>query len=276
MVIINNNSGLTEAHYSGTNLTEIYVGDHLVWPVNETPPTPIGDKLTYTISGNTNVIPCNETNIISYQEIMLDIRDKGGDMRDISGMTDAILGDCVGEINQLCFAECSALTSVTLSSNVKQIDESAFMDCISLPSIVLQNGMTKVSNFVFESCYELANVNIPNGVTEIGVNAYYDCLSLMNITIPSTVTKIGGDAFRVQEWTKEDQYQYNKMLNVAKNRVVICLPSTPPILGDGAFSIVTGKGDIATYTIYVPSNSLEAYKTAPNWSNISDRIMPMV
>ena len=207
---------------------------------------------------------------------MLDIRDKGGDMRDISGMTDAILGDCVGEINQLCFAECSALTSVTLSSNVKQIDESAFMDCISLPSIVLQNGMTKVSDFVFESCYELANVNIPNGVTYIGINSFYDCLSLLNITIPRTVTKIGDFAFRVQEWTKEDQYQYNKMLNVDKNRVVKCLATIPPQIGDSVFGIISGSGDIAQYKIYVPAASVNDYKTAQGWSEYADRIEPIV
>ena len=273
MVIINNNSGLTEAHYSGTNLTEIYVGDHLVWPVNETPPTPIGDKITYTISGNTNVIPCNETDIITYQEIMLDIRDKGGDMRDISGMTDAILGDCVGEINQLCFAECSALTSVTLSSNVKQIDESAFMDCISLPSVVLQNGMTKVSDFVFESCYELANVNIPNGVTYIGINSFYDCLSLLDITIPRTVTRIGNSAFRTSYWTSKDKYQYDKMNIIKTNRVVKCLATTPPQIGDSVFGIISGSDDIAQYKIYVPAASVDAYKAS--WSEYADRIEPI-
>lgn len=273
MVIINNNSGLTEAHYSGTNLTEIYVGDHLVWPVNETPPTPIGDKITYTISGNTNVIPCNETDIITYQEIMLDIRDKGGYMRDISGMTDAILGDCVGEINQLCFAECSALTSVTLSSNVKQIDESAFMDCISLPSIVLQNGMTKVSDFVFESCYELANVNIPNGVTYIGINSFYDCLSLLDITIPRTVTRIGDSAFRTSYWTSKDKYQYDKMNIMKTNRVVKCLATTPPQIGDSVFGIISGSGDIAQYKIYVPAASVDAYKAS--WGEYADRIEPI-
>lgn len=273
MVIINNNSGLTEAHYSGTNLTEIYVGDHLVWPVNVTPPTPIGDKLTYTISGNTNVIPCNETDIITYQEIMLDIEDKGGDMRDISGMTDAILGDCVGEINQLCFAECSALTSVTLSSNVKQIDKSAFLDCISLPSVVLQNGMTKVSDFVFESCYELANVNIPNGVTYIGINSFYDCLSFLDITIPRTVTRIGNSAFRTSYWTSKDKYQYDKMNIIKTNRVVKCLATTPPQIGDSVFGIISGSGDIAQYKIYVPAASVDAYKAS--WSEYADRIEPI-
>lgn len=273
MVIINNNSGLTEAHYSGTNLTEIYVGDHLVWPVNETPPTPIGDKITYTISGNTNVIPCNETDIITYQEIMLDIKNKGGDMRDISGMTDAILGDCVGEINQLCFAECSALTSVTLSSNVKQIDDSAFMDCISLPSVVLQNGMTKVSDFVFESCYELANVNIPNGVTYIGINSFYDCLSLLDITIPRTVTRIGNSAFRTSYWTSKDKYQYDKMNIIKTNRVVKCLATTPPQIGDSVFGIISGSDDIAQYKIYVPAASVDAYKAS--WSEYADRIEPI-
>lgn len=275
-VIVNNNSGLTEAHFSNTNLSEIYVGRHLVWPVSEAPAPLIGDKVQYTLSGTTNVIPCNETDVLTNDEIMINIRDNGGDMRNISGITNAIVGDCVAEINQLCFAECSALTSVTLSSNVKYIDESAFMDCISLPSVILPSGIGKISDFVFESDYELASVNIPYGVTSIGTHSFYDCLSLLNIGIPSTVTEIKQGAFRSSNWTTRDQYQYNKMMNMATNRVVICLPTTPPTLGDGVFSIITGVDDIATYPIYVPSASLEAYKTAPNWAYIAHRIQPMV
>lgn len=275
-IVINNNSGLTEAHYSGTSLSEIYVGRHLVWPVSEAPTPSIGDKLQYTLSGSSYTIPCNETDVLTNDEIMLNIRDNGGNMREISGITNAIVGDCVTEIEQLCFAECSALTSVTLSSHVKYINESAFMDCITLPSIVLPSGITKISGFLFESDYELSSVNIPYGVTEIGTESFHDCLSLLNITIPSTVTEIKQGAFRASNWTTKDRYQYDKMMTMATNRVVICLPTTPPTLGDGVFNIITGVDEIATYPIYVPSNSLEAYKTAPNWAYIAHRIQPMV
>ena len=98
----------------------------------------------------------------------------------------------------------------------------------------------------------------------------------MNITIPSTVTKIGDDAFRVQEWANKDQYQYNKMLNVDKNRVVKCLATIPPQIGDSVFGIISGSGDIAQYKIYVPAASVNDYKTAQGWSEYADRIEPIV
>lgn len=273
-VVINNNSGLTEAHFSGTSLSEIYVGRHLVWPVSEAPTPMIGDKIQYTLSGSTYTIPCNETDILTRDDIYVDLLDRGY-LMSLSGITDAVIGSCVTELNENCFNEAFSLTSVTIPSTVNVIGNNAFYICHSLPTLTIPNGVKKIPYSMCGGCIELANTNIPYGVTEIGVNAYYDCLSLMNITIPSTVTKIGDDAFRTPEWTNKDTYQYNKMLNVASNRVVICLPTTPPILGSGVFNIITGSGDIATYPIYVPSNSLEAYKAAPNWSYIADRIMPM-
>ena len=273
MVIINNNSGLTEAVYDGTNLTEIYVGNHLVWPVS--PPSPIGNKLIYAINGTTSVIPCNGSDVISPQEIMLDNIDKGGEASDISGMTSVVLGDCVREIYILCFAECSAITSVTLNDNVREIGHSAFKDCVQLPSINLPSGITQISDYVFESNYELSTVNIPSGTTYIGINSFFDCLSLLDITIPSTVTQIGDGAFRASNWTAQDQYQYNKMNIMKSNRVVRCLATTPPQIGVNVFGIISGTVDIAAYDIYVPSESVEAYKSASGWSEYADRIRPI-
>ena len=274
MVVINNDSGLTEAHYSGTSLSEIYVGHHLVWPVQPSPPV-IGDKFTYTISGNTSVIPCNETNILSYQEIMIDIRDNGGDMRNISGMTDGIIGDCVGEIHPLCFAECPILSSITISDNVTEIDHAAFYNCHSLSSVTIPSGVTIISESLFSGADNLSTVNIPSGTPEIGFQAFYDCLSLVDITIPSGVTKIGDSAFRTSYWTHADREMYNKMMNVANNRVVKCYAQTPPEIGDTVFSIISGSNDIARYKIYVPSESLEAYKSAQGWSEYADRLEPI-
>lgn len=275
-VVINNKSGLTEAHFSNTNLSEIYVGRHLVWPVSEAPTPLIGDKLQYTLSGSTNTIPCNETDILTRDDIYVDLVDRGKLVSGISGITDAVVGSCVTELNSDCFNDGRSLTALTMPSTVNTIGNSAFYMCHSLPSLAIPSGVKRIPNHMCGGCYELSTTNVPYGVTEIGNNAYYDCLSLMNITIPSTVTKIGDAAFRTSNWTSRDQYQYNKMLNVASNRVVICLPTTPPTLGDGVFSIITGTDDLATYPIYVPSNSLEAYMTAPNWVYIAHRIQPMV
>ena len=276
MVVINNDSGLTEAHYSGTSLSEIYVGRHLVWPVPIEPEPPVvGNKLTYSMSGSTYTIPCNESDVLTFAEIIQDITNRGGHIYNVMPLTDAIVGDCVTELHPLCFASCSALTSVTLSNNVNEIDESAFKDCVTLPSIVLPSGITKITDSLFVSNYELASVNIPSGVTSIDTNSFFDCLSLLDITIPSGVTEIGSGAFRTSNWTINDRYQYDKMIHMASARTVTCLATTPPILGVGALSIISGSIDIATYKIYVPSDSLNAYKTAENWSYIADRIYPI-
>lgn len=277
MIVINNNSGLTECHYSGTSLSEIYVGRHLVWPVpiEPTPPV-IGNKLTYTMTGSTYTIPCNETDILSNIDIIQDIIDRGEHIHNVMTITDAVVGDCVTELHPLCFAECSGLTSITLSNNVTHIDESAFMDCVTLPSITIPSGVTKMSDTVFESDYELASINIPNGVTHIGICSFFDCLSLLDITIPSGVTEIGQGAFRTSHWTTEHMYHYEKMMHMASARTVTCLATTPPRVENDSFSITTGKHDIATYKIYVPAESLNDYKTAPNWSYIADRIYPII
>ena len=272
MVVINNNSGLTEVHYSGTDITEIYVGENLVWPV--TPPTPIDGKVVYTINGNTNTIPCNGSgDTLSYIDIMTDIRDKGGEMSDISAMTYVAIGDCVTEINYACFDGCVILSSVTIPSSVTSIGQQAFKNCYSLSSVTVPDGVTSISSFLMEGCYNLSSFTIPNGVTQIGMMGFDDCLSYLDITIPSSVTSIGDNAFRAQNWTPQDAEKYSKMMYMKDHRVVRCLATTPPQIGLNAFSIISGGSDIATYKIYVPSQSVDAYKSA--WGEFANRIEPI-
>ena len=95
----------------------------------------------------------------------------------------------------------------------------------------------------------------------------------MDITIPRTVTRIGDSAFRTSYWTNKDKYQYDKMNIMKTNRVVKCLATTPPQIGDSVFGIISGSGDIAQYKIYVPAASVDAYKTS--WSEYADRIEPI-
>lgn len=204
---------------------------------------------------------------------MIDIMDNGGNIGDISGMTDGIIGDCVGEIHPLCFAECQMLSSITISDNVTEIDHAAFYNCHSLSSVTIPSGVTIISESLFSGADNLSTVNIPSGTTEIGFQAFYDCLSLVDITIPSGVTSIGTSAFRTSYWTPDDREMYNKMMNIANNRVVKCYAQTPPRIGGTVFSIISGSSDIAQYKIYVPAASLDAYKAS--WSEYADRIEPI-
>lgn len=76
--------------------------------------------------------------------------------------------------------------------------------------------------------------------------------ALKNPVIPSTVTYIGAGVFRV----------------LTSITTATCLPTTPPTLANtNAFNSVT--------KIYVPAESVEAYKTASVWSGIASKIYPI-
>lgn len=89
--------------------------------------------------------------------------------------------------------------------------------------------------------------------TSIGNGAFRYCHALQSVTIPEGVTSIGGGSF---------QYCYA----IVAYRLE---PNTPPTLANtNAFS------GISTDTVfYVPASSLEAYKTANNWSTYADRMV---
>jgi len=272
MIVVNsNNSGLTEAYYSGTSLTEIYMGQHLIWPV---PPTPVGDyKLRYAINDSEYEIQCDSSSNLTQLEISNHIIHNVGDYT-TSSITQATVGSCVTSLANNCFNADWSLTSVTMPNSVTSIGYSTFKNCSAMTTCVLSNSITSIPLGLFENDYELTGITIPNSVTSIGEDAFYDCLSLDNIVIPSNVTSIDNNAFRCSWWedAPATHDRYVKMMHIVSGRSITCLATTPPTLGNGVFGIISGQGDVATYPIYVPSASVDAYKSATNWSTYADRI----
>ena len=86
----------------------------------------------------------------------------------------------------------------------------------------------------------------------IGNNAFRDCTTLKSITIPDRVELISKNVFNDCTSLKE----------------VYCKPTTPPTLQSYIF-----WGNISGRKIYVPRNSVEAYKSAENWSIYADYIV---
>ena len=88
-------------------------------------------------------------------------------------------------------------------------------------------------------------------VTSIGDYAFYYCTSLTSVTIPDSVTSIGNEAFGV-------------CISLTS---VYCKPTTPPAGGSDMFNN-NAKGR----KIYVPRNSVDAYKAAEYWSDYASYI----
>ena len=113
---------------------------------------------------------------------------------------------------------------------------------------------TSIEDWAFSSCDNLT-IDIPNSVTSIGDGAFDGC-HFENCTIGNGITSIGDGAF------------YN---NSYLNSVTI-MATTPPSICSNYCNF---GGEMGMPTIYVPSGSVNTYKTASGWSNYTDNIEPI-
>ena len=111
--------------------------------------------------------------------------------------------------------------------------------------------ISSIGNSIIYGNYSLFGSVSLKSIATIGSNAFSYCKSLVSIRLSSTVTSIG-DSF----CDECDNLKY-----------VVIEATTPPDLGSGAF----GSYAIDTY-IFVPDESINAYKKATNWSSFADLI----
>ena len=228
-----------------------------------------------------------------------------------SKFTKVTIGDSVTSIGDYAFYDCTSLTSVTIPDSVTSIGNYAFCECSSLKSVTIPDSVTSIGQYAFSGCLplkrvditdlsawckisfggnyanplsyraklylngsELTDITIPSDITEIkdyafycytsltsvtihdsvtsiGSSAFYGCASLTSVTIPDSVTSIGSSAF----------YGCTSLTSV------YCKPITPP----------SGSVDMFEYNasgrkIYVPRNSVEAYKSAKYWKGYTQYI----
>jgi hypothetical protein len=168
------------------------------------------------------------------------------------GISGIDIPDSVTSIGYSAFYNCTSLTSMDIPDNVTTISDYAFNGC-GLTSCTIGTSVISIGNYAFTSCRSLTSIVIPNSVTSIGPNAFYGCSSLTSCTIGNGVTSIGGSAF----------YRCTNLTSVTVNAIV------PPTLGGDVFS------NTNNCPIYVPSDSVNTYKSASGWSSYASRIQPI-
>lgn len=165
------------------------------------------------------------------------------------------------------YSGCSSLSDITIPNSVSFVGSKAFDGTAwynSLPDgliyigkvaykykgemsanthVTIKEGTIGIAGYAFSGKGFLTSVTIPNSVESIGYQAFYGCKDLVYITLPSNLASIGNYAFYDCGLTDV----YSKSENV-------------PSASSSSFS---KSGNIR---LYVPSASLEEYKSTEPWN----------
>lgn len=154
-------------------------------------------------------------------------------------------------IDEFAFQSCPKL-DITIPASVTSIGKNAFANCVAIRKVDVPEGVTVIHEQTFMNCTELNTVTIPSALTSIEQQAFAGCTSLFSIDLPATLTTLGKQAF----------YGCKGL------ETVICRAVTPPSIGSDTFNFANSSACV----IYVPAASVDAYKQAPNWRNLANRI----
>ena len=183
--------------------------------------------------------------------------------RECVDVTNIKIPNSVTSIGNNSFGGCNHLTSVTIDNNtvydsrngcnavIKTEDNTLICGC---KSTVIPNDVTSIDYNAFQNCFGLTSVTIPNSVTSIGQQAFYECRSLTSVTIGSGITTIRSGAF-------------DNCSSLTRIEIKAIVP--PTIDEMYVFS------NTNSCPIYVPDESVNAYKTTGWWTKYAQRIFPI-
>ena len=222
---------------------------------------------------------CNSLTSITIPDSVTEIGEEA--FEDCFSLTSVTIPDSVTEIGSYAFSGCRNLTSITIPDSVTEIGSSAFYGCSSLTSVTIPDSVTSIGELAFSVCSSLTSITIPDSVTSIGESAFRFCSSLTSVTIGDSVTEIGEEAFDDcfsltsvtigDSVTEIGDYAF---LNCSRLTSVYCKPTTPPTGGEDMFKYYNNWEELPIdCKIYVPRNSVSAYKSAQYWSEYASNIV---
>ena len=219
-----------------------------------------------------------------------------------STLTSITIPDSVTGFGECAFYFCVNLININIPDGVRNFGDYAFEGCTNLSGITIPNGVTFIGDSAFKLC-DLTSITIPDSVIIIGDNPFEVCggmtsfygkfasadnrcliidgvlksfapSGLTTYTIPDGVTSIGNYAF---SWscleritipdsvTEIGEGAFSRTDNLTS---VYCKPTTPPRL----HRYIGFDTNASGFKIYVPAESVDAYKNAEYWSDYADDI----
>ena len=225
--------------------------------------------------------------------------------KEINGNTISSISNLIETVNipsgittlgENCFYGLTYLTSVTLPVGITEIPNNCFKFCYSLENIELPNTITTIGSNAFDNVSVWGGYNndlvLPPSVRTINSQAFRNCGK--KVILNEGLQTIGDCAFYAGTTPNYPHYTIPSTVTYMGSEVFYCtsseaieitmLPIAPPTLtaplkikNNVGFGLnpIWEEADIDHITLYVPSESIDAYKTATNWKLYSSRIFPI-
>ena len=289
-------SGIYEKRYS-----------RIYYTTSDNRPIELDTSLENGVVSNTY---SNGQGVLVFEDLVTKIEDYT--FSDCEKLTSLKIPESVTKIGYQAFYRCDGLKKIDIPKSVTTIGDSAFYCCSSLTSVTIPKSVTIIGNWAFSGCSSLTSVHItdlsawckidfngysanplyyakkiylnnelvtdlviPSDIAEIKSYAFYNCSGLTSVTIPDSVTNIGFGAFcacrNLTSVTIGDSVTTIGELafyGCSSLTSVYCKATTPPAGGNNMF-----YGNASGRKIYVPMESVEAYKSASYWSDYKSSIV---
>ena len=213
----------------------------------------------------------------------------------------AKIGAGVSVIPDEAFNNCKSLPEITIPKTVERIGNNVFSGCTSLADVTIADRETELklgsngSSPMFSSCplksvyiggnitygttandgyspfyrnTSLETVRITDSETEISENEFYGCTSLKSVSMGDGIDTIGRYAF--SGCSALESFSFGMGLKSIGDEAfsdctgmkkLVSKTATPPVCGPQALDDIN-KWEC---TLYVPQESLDAYKSAAQW-----------
>lgn len=161
-----------------------------------------------------------------------------------------VLPNSITSIGKRAFGSSDTIAEIILPNNLEIIGSEACSSLKRLRAIKVPDSVQILDEWAFSSCINLEDIKLSNSLKSIGYCAFYKCYSLTKIVIPESIEEIGEGAFDECSNLKE----------------VYCKAVIPPKVKWGNSSNHDlFKNNALGRKIYVPYESVDAYKKAPLW-----------
>lgn len=167
-------------------------------------------------------------------------------------------------------------TSITIPNTVTSIGDNSFYQC-KLESITIPASVTFIGVRAFNYSTSLTNVTfMRTNAFSVSESTFANCSNLTSITIPGEQGNqtIASSVFQsctklntVILGTNIKQISYRAFYGCTSLQSFTIKTTTPPTLGAEVFGGISNS-----FNIYVPADSVAAYKAAAGWSEYANDI----